>query len=120
MCFFYLELVLTHRNGARRGKGFGRAGEEQGGLGRMAGDGCGPSGRGADDGERSTELRRAARQLGHGRRRAREKGEHERERELGERERKELEAFIEREGRGEGTREERPAFNAINGAVSLH
>jgi hypothetical protein len=95
----------------------GRGSAEQG---KSSGASVEWPGTGADHGERSTELRRAARQLGHGRRRAREKGEHERERELGEGERKELEAFIEREGRGEGTREERPAFNAINGAVSLH
>jgi hypothetical protein len=30
MCFFYLELELTHGNGDRRGEGLGRAGEEQG------------------------------------------------------------------------------------------
>jgi hypothetical protein len=88
------------------------------GLRREGEDGCGPSGQGADDGARSTELQRAARRLERGRWRARESGE--RERELGEGERKKLGAFIEREGRGEGAGEERPAFNAINGVVSLH
>jgi hypothetical protein len=43
MCFFYLELELTSGDGDRRGREFGRAGEEQG-LGRVAGDGR----RGAD------------------------------------------------------------------------
>jgi hypothetical protein len=40
MCFFFLELELTCGNGARRGKGIGRAGEEQG-LGRGHGLGTG-------------------------------------------------------------------------------
>jgi hypothetical protein len=31
MCFFYLEILLTRKNGARRGEGLGRAGVRLGG-----------------------------------------------------------------------------------------
>jgi hypothetical protein len=98
MCFFYLELELTRRNGDRRGRG--STGQGCGmGLGRVAGDGHGPSGRGADDGARA-ELRRTARArstTSSGVRRA-----WERERELGE---------GERGGEGESPGGERPAIN---------
>jgi hypothetical protein len=87
------------------------------GLGRKGENGRGPSGRGADNGARSTVAPVRGRggsgavngELG------REESVRERERELGEG----AWAFIER-GRGEGVGEERPAFNAINGVVSLH
>jgi hypothetical protein len=103
MCLFYLELVLTSKNGDRQGREFGWAGEE--GVGRVASDGR----RWA----RTVELRRqtitwrtvrssAVRRVP-GARRARE-----REGELGEGERGRCSAFIER---GEG--EERAL--AING-----
>jgi hypothetical protein len=91
------------------------------GLGGGRKDERRPSGWGADDGARSTELRRAARRLRHGRRRARERGKRERERKIARGGREEgARSFIEREWRGEGAGEERPAFNTISGVVSLH
>jgi hypothetical protein len=70
--------------------------------------------RGAVDGGSGEGTRR----LGRGRRRARKRGERKREGARGGRE-EGARAFIER-GRGEGAGEERSAFNAINGVVSLH
>jgi hypothetical protein len=74
---------------------------------------------GADDGRgrRSSDERRGGSGAVDG-----EQGREEnvRERELEEGERKELGAFIEREGRGEGAGEEWSAFNASNGVVSLN
>jgi hypothetical protein len=94
-------LSLCSRAGMELDGGRGSAGQGRSrGLGREGEDRRGLSGRGGDDGAWSTELQRAARWLGCGRRRARERGEHERERELGEGEGKEIGAFIEREGRG--------------------
>jgi hypothetical protein len=75
--------VAMELDGGRGTTGKGRSR----GLGREGKDMRGPSSRGADDGARSTELRRAARWLGRGRWRARERGEHERERESSGRER---------------------------------
>jgi hypothetical protein len=64
MCFFYLELVLTRRGVGEQGRG--SAGQERSrGLGQVAGDGRGRSGRGADDRARTDG---PTRRLGRGRR----------------------------------------------------
>jgi hypothetical protein len=94
MCFFYLELLLTRRNGARRG----RAQLGRGGVGRAR---CGRSGRGTAwvrsmvDGEHgwSGKAARWQSSSGSARRRGRERTL---ERELGEGDKEGVRPFIER------------------------
>jgi hypothetical protein len=114
--------VLTCRNGDRRGRGVRPGRGAAWGLGRKGEDGRRPSGWGADDGARLTELRRAARRLGRGRRRARERGEHERESSGRERGGSSGKFYKAREGEGEPGRNDRPSTPSmaatINSALS--
>jgi hypothetical protein len=59
MCFFYLDLLLTRRNGSRRERDSAGQGRSKG-LSREGEDWRGPSGRGEDDwaGRRSSGERR--------------------------------------------------------------
>jgi hypothetical protein len=106
MCFIYLELELTCGNGDRRGEGLGQAGRSRG-LGRVAGDGHGPSSRGVVDG--ALAMRRAV----WGRSTASKGEERVRERARGGRE-GELGSFIEQEREMRGRRGRERSAMAIN------